>query len=192
MVCVRDGNRGCSGDGGEELAGLKKLVKGKKCNQCKATNKQKVDARRLRWANMGGTCCPCALYRSFPKLFFFSSICKPIYVLSRGRLCVRFYFSFSLHTLLFYRMFCFFNFFSLVFLNMSVIKISLHGPIGPPQNLCKDHPIAMLHMISEISWISYNSLLPDRPDKKQIPNLTCVKPWLTNWLTGGGVERWGR
>ena len=57
MVCVRDGNGGCSGDSGgsgEELAGLKKLVKGKKCNQCKATNKKKVrllnqvDAGRLR------------------------------------------------------------------------------------------------------------------------------------------------
>ena len=52
MVCVRDGNGGCSGDvgdGGEKLAGLKKLVKEKKCNQCKATNKQKKWGYSTMW-----------------------------------------------------------------------------------------------------------------------------------------------
>ena len=52
MVCVRDGNGGCSGDGGdvgEELAGLKKLVKEKKCNQCKTTNKQKKWGYSTKW-----------------------------------------------------------------------------------------------------------------------------------------------
>ena len=52
MVCVRDRNGGCSGDvgdGGEELTGLKKLVKGKICNQCKATNKQKKWGYSTKW-----------------------------------------------------------------------------------------------------------------------------------------------
>ena len=37
------------GDGGEKLAGLKKLVKEKKCNQCKTTNKQKKWGYSTKW-----------------------------------------------------------------------------------------------------------------------------------------------
>ena len=57
-------------------------------------------------------------------------------------------------------------------------------PLVPHKTCAKT--ISLLQTILDISWISYNSLLSDRPDKKQIPNLTCVKPWLTNWLTGAG------
>ena len=53
MVCVRDRNGGCSGDSGEALAGLKKLVKEKKCNQRKATNKQKKWGYSTKWMPEG-------------------------------------------------------------------------------------------------------------------------------------------
>ena len=117
-------------------------------------------------------------------LHFFSSICKPSLCPFRTRLCVDFYFSFSLHTLL--CLACFVASTSSVLSSLICLlsRSAFIVPLVPHKTCAKTIPL--LQMISEISWISYNSLLSDRPDKKQIPNLTCVKPWLTNWLTGAG------
>ena len=156
---------------GQCVAGLKKMVKEKKCNQCKTTNKQKKWGYSTKWMPDGwdeqilvASVAHVPFTDHCPNFSFSPLFVNPI----MSSLGVGFVYAFIFPFLLIHCYFIACLVSSTSSVSSSLICLLSRSafivPLVPHKTCTKT--ILLLQMITEISRILNNSFLSDRPDKK--------------------------